>query len=110
MTDVRIARAYPDLPENLARVALLRETLELAQSLEMVTDDVAGGKEDVAEAQQAAPSTIVELIAQISEQDLKAGLEKELISEEDYNETLIAIRKMELSRNRSLERENERDL
>lgn len=110
MTDVRIARCYPNLTTELARVAMLSDSLDVMRSMEMATGDVAGTKEEVASAKQATSRTIVELISKISEQDLKVGLEKELISEEDYKDTVVALRRMELARNLPVEREDEREL
>ena len=109
MSEARIARAYPHLSPALARVALLGETLELARTMELATGERAGNQAEVEAAKHAAMGTIVELIAQITERDLEAGLAQDLLSRDDFDEALKAKRTMSLTRNRAAERESERE-
>lgn len=122
MTDTRIARAFPDLPEPLALVALLGETLGLARGMRLSRqeiDEAEGKPEQIAEllsqtgllteiaaAEQAATATIVELLAQISETDLEQGRDNGLLLPEDFREALAAKRTLLLKRARTQEQEH----
>jgi len=123
MTDAQITRAYPDLPDALVRVAVLGDTLDMAKDmeftlceLEAVGDDKAavdallkgaGLQSEITDAKAIATKTIVAILAQVSEQDLQAGLDLDLISSEDHREALTAMRTMKLQRGRSNEQEQE---
>ena len=124
MTDARISRAFPDLPEPLALVALLGETLDMARGMQLSRDDIAaagadagqvadliartGLLEEIDAAERTTTSTIVELLARVSERDLEEGRDQGLLSPEDFREALSAKRRMSLARDRAVEREDDR--
>lgn len=125
MTNTRIARVYPDLSEDLARVALLGETLTLARDMKLSRQEIdakstdaeqvadllsrTGLVEEIESAEQTAATTVVELLTLVSEEDLEQGLFQGLLSSEDYQEALTAKRTMSLQRGRKSEREQERE-
>ena len=125
MTNAQIARAYSDLPESLARVALLCETLEMGKEMKLSQAKIDAARHDeerlnellvqtglpkeIEAAEQTITQTMVALIEKISEQDLEAGRDKGLLSAEDYQEALTAKRTMELARVRPEEPEQERE-
>ena len=123
MSDVRIARAFPDLPENQALVALLGETLGLARGMKLSRQgiDAAGADaeqvkellsqtglmDEIDDAEKATTATVVELLAKVSEQDLEQGLNQGLLSSEDCREAFTAKRTMSLQRGRTSERDHD---
>lgn len=125
MTDARIARAYPHLPEALGRVALLGETLAMTRDLAVTRREMADAGHDpdklaailarhgvvgeIEQAEQAAARSIAVLLAAVSEPDLQDGRDKGLISAEDYREAVIAKRTLDLSLGRSADQERGRD-
>jgi len=124
MTDTQITRTHPDLPKELALVAVLSETLDMAKDIELTLRDLeatgddqgkveellksAGLQSEIEDAQSTATKTIVAILAQVSEQDLQAGLDLDLLSADDHREALQAMRTMALERGRS--NEQDRDL
>ena len=125
MTDARIARAFPDLPEPLALVALLGETLGFARDIKLTRQEISDAGDDaekvasllseagllteIAAAEQTATATIVELLARISEADLEQGHNKGLLSPEDFREALIAKRTLSLKRTRTPQQEHSQE-
>jgi len=123
MTDAQITRAYPDLPEELARVAVLGEVLDMAREMKLRQREIQAAKNkpqeltelisslglvaDISNAEKTMTSTIVATLAQVSEQDLQAGLDLDLLSSEDHREALTVLRTMKLQRGRSNEQEQE---
>jgi len=123
MTDAQITRAYPDLPDELARVAVLGDTLGMAKDMELTLRDLeaaegdkakvdalvksAGLQSEITDAKATATKTIVAVLAQVSEQDLQAGLDLKLLSPEDHREALTVLRTMKLQRGRSPEQERD---
>ncbi|OEJ64246.1 hypothetical protein [Magnetovibrio blakemorei] len=124
MTNTRIAHAFPDLSEGQALLALLSETLELARDLEMTQREIKGANaeltqaiiasaglaDEIEAAEKTAHATIVEILARVSEGDLKAGRDNGLLLPEDYQEALKAMRILSLSRGHSTGREDEREV
>ncbi len=114
MTDARISRAFPDLPEPL----------DMARGMQLSRDDIAaagadagqvadliartGLLEEIDAAERTTTSTIVELLARVSERDLEEGRDQGLLSPEDFREALSAKRRMSLARDRAVEREDDR--
>ncbi len=125
MTEARIARVYPDLPEPLALVALFGETLGMAREMKVTRLEVDAAKGDagqVAElvlrtgledeieaAEKTATTTIVELLARVSEGDLRDGRDRGLLSPEDYGEVLTAKRTLSLQQSRAQSDERDRE-
>ena len=123
MTDTRIAHAFPDLSEGQALLARLSATFEMARDLKMTQREIdgadagrakeiidsAGSPEELSEAEKTAHATVLKILARISEDDLKAGLEAGLLLPEDYQDALKAMRAMSLNRGRSTEREHDRE-
>lgn len=123
MTNTRIAHAFPDLSEGQALLALLSETLELARDLEMTQREIkcadaeqaqaliasAGLADEIAAAERTAHATVLEILARVSEDDLKAGRDNGLLLHEDYQDALKAKRSLSLLRGRSGERDHERE-
>jgi len=123
MTDAQITRAYPDLSEELARVAVLGDTLDMAREMKLRQREIQAAKNkpqeleklisslglvaELADAEKITTSTIVTILAQVTEEDLQAGLDLELISPDDLSEALAALRTMKLQRGRSNEQEQE---
>jgi len=123
MTAAQITRAHPDMPHEIALVAVLGETLDMAKNIEITLQDLktaendkaqveellksAGLQSEIKDAQAATRKTIVAILDQVSEQDLQAGLDMDLLSIDDHREALIAKRKMELERGQSPETEPE---
>ncbi len=121
MSEARIAHAFPDLTEAQSLVALLGETLSMARDMKLVQSEIGEAGNDtqkvediisrtglVAEieaAEKTASTTIVEILAQVSEQDLKDGFDMGTLSSEDYREALTAKRTMSLARGRAPEQE-----
>jgi len=56
---------------------------------------------EIEDAQATATKTIVAILDQVSEQDLQADLDMDLLSTEDHREALKTIRKMALERGQS---------
>jgi len=44
MTDAQITRAYPDLPDALARVAVLGDTLDMAREMKLRQREIQAAK------------------------------------------------------------------
>ena len=123
MTDTRMARAYPDLSEGQALMALLSETLEIARDLETTHRDLkaakgdaldsliasAGLPEEIEAAGRAAQATALDILNRVSEEDLESGPNAGLLTPDDFTDALKAKRTMSLARGRSSERENERE-
>lgn len=125
MTNTQIARAFPGLSEGQALVALLGETLEMARDMKLTQNDLevagagteqaksliesAGLSEEIEAAEKTAHATVVEILARVSEDDLKDGLNKGLLTPDDHREALKAKRTLSLARGRSAEREDERE-
>jgi len=123
MTDTQITRLYPDLPDELARVAVLGDTLGMAKDMELTLRDLeaaghdkpkfddlvarVGRPSEVESAQSTATKTIVAILAQGSEQDLQAGLDLKLLSIEDHREALTVLRTMKLQRGHSPDQERD---
>jgi len=123
MTDTRIAHAFPDLSEGQALLALLSETLEMARDMKLTQSGIdaagtgterakdliasAGLVSEIEAAQKTAHMTVVEILARVSEDDLKLGRDKGLLSPEDFTEALTAKRTMSLARGRSAEQERD---
>ncbi len=119
MTNARIVREFPDLSKAQSLVALLGETLEMARGIKFTQLEIdeagadgekakeilesAGLVTEIEAAEKTATTTIVEIIAQVSEQDLKIGRDNDLLSPEDFREALTAKRTMGLARGRAPE-------
>jgi hypothetical protein len=125
MTDARIAREFPNLSEGQALLALLSETLEMARGMKLAQIEMnaikanaqqveslitsAGLPDEISAAEKAAHTTIVEILARITEQDLEAGRNKGILSPDDYHEALTAKRTLSLARGRADERDHEHE-
>lgn len=123
MSEARIAREFPDLSEAQSLVALLGETFGMAREMKFARSEIdaagadtqkvedllsrTGLVEEIEAAEKTATATIVEILAQVSEQDLKNGRDRDLLSPEDYAQALTAKRTMSLSRGRALEQERD---
>lgn len=123
MTDARIVHAFPDLPEHLARVALLGETFRVSCQIKISRQEIdaaegdaeqvkelialLGFPEDMAFAEEAATATILELLTLVSEQDLEEGRDQGLLAPEDFEAALKVKRSMALERGRVREAEAE---
>ncbi|MBL4692865.1 MAG: hypothetical protein JKY92_05995 [Magnetovibrio sp.] len=112
MTDAQITRKYPDLSAELAQVAVLGVTLNMAKDMELALCNLEaeGGEElvqslgspsEIIEAQATASKTIAAILNQVSEQDLQAGLDLDLLSAEDHRAFVKTIRMMALERAQS---------
>lgn len=64
---------------------------------------------EIEAAEKTAHSTVVEILAQITEQDIEAGRDKGLLTPEDYAQALTAKRTMSLARGRTSEQERDRE-
>jgi DNA-directed RNA polymerase alpha subunit len=125
MTKAQITHAFPDLSEGQALLALLSETLEMARSMKLAQIEMnavkanaqqmeslissAGLPDEISAAEKAAHTTIVEILARITEQDLEAGRNKGILSPDDYQEALTAKRTLSLARGRTDERDHEHE-
>jgi len=124
MINTRIAHAFPDLSEGQALLARLSEIFEMARDLKMTQGEIdgadaqrakeliasAGSPEELSVAEKTAHATVLGILARISEDDLKAGLEAGLLLPEDYQDALKAMRAMGLEQRHSTEREEEREV
>ena len=125
MTDAQIAHAQPNLSEAQALLALLSETLEMARDMKITQSELEAAGADTAQAkdlitsaglvseieaaEKTAHATVVQILTQVSEQDLQDGRDKGLLTPEDYQEALTAKRTLSLARGRSSERDHDRE-
>jgi len=124
MTDTRIAHAFPDLSEGQALLALLSETLEMARDLEMTQREIkgadaqraksliasAGLTEEIEAAGETAKATILSILNRVIEEDLERGRNTGLLTPDDFTGALKAKRTLSLSRGRSSDREEQREV
>ncbi len=123
MTDVHIARAYPDLSEGQSLIAVLGEALDMARGIKLIQLDIAaagddkkkvegllsqtGMQEEIESADKMTAATVIRILEKVSEQDLQNGHKQGLLTEEDYHKALSVKRSMELKRNRAPEQEHD---
>ncbi|MBL4747598.1 MAG: hypothetical protein JKY17_02045 [Magnetovibrio sp.] len=112
MTDALITRKYANLADELARVAVLGVTLNMAKDMELALRNLGakggdtfvqsvGFPSETSEAQATASKTIAGLLAQVLEQYLQAGLDLDLLSTEDRRKFVKTSRVMALERAQS---------
>ncbi|GAB6044104.1 hypothetical protein [Endothiovibrio diazotrophicus] len=123
MSEPRIARVIPDLADTGALLNMLSETLTVARGAELGLRDLAEAGEDTTEyaalitrlglpseietAGEAARSTVIDLLHQLSEQDLAKGRDEGLLHPDDYTQALKVKRTLSLARGRGAIRERD---
>ncbi len=125
MTNTRIARAYPGLSEPLARLAFISEALEMTRRMKQSRREIdaagtdgsqiaellsqTGLVEEFETAEETVAATVVELLTQVSEEELREGRDSGLLTPEEYDEALTTKRTMSLEHSRSRQQEHDRE-
>ena len=113
MSDARIQRKFPDVPEHLRSIALLAETLAMARELEINATELDTRHTeltaDIRQAMSTLQDSVSDLVAGLSEAQLADGLASGLFSPEDMEDALRYKRLMEIERGKAVQQSHEHD-